>query len=32
MNQDPSKMYKFLEALNMYGPPESSIEKKLNQI
>jgi len=29
MNQDPSKMYKFLEVLNMYGPPaESSIEKK----
>ena len=28
MNQDPSKMYQFLEDLNMYGPPESSIEKK----
>ena len=28
MNQDPSKMYKFLELLNICGPPEISIEKK----
>jgi len=28
MNQDPSKMYKFLEVLNMFNPPESPIEKK----
>ena len=28
MNQNPSKMYEFLEVLNMYSPPESSIEKR----
>ena len=28
MNQDPSKMYELLEVLNVYGPPESLLEKK----
>jgi len=28
MDQDPSKMYKFLEVLNIFSPPESSTEKE----
>ena len=28
MNEDPSKMYEFLEALNLFGPPSYSIGKE----
>lgn len=28
MNQDPSKMYELLKALNMCGPPKSSTGSK----